>query len=156
MRNVFYIIIIFLSILLTGCGKDDETDAVNIAASDPSLLSFTFRSEDNPDVLLEDIVCSIDSNKIECWIPYVIMEKELIPCISYVGDRCKLGGQEFVDGNLFDFSCPVELEIISMGGQKHIKYMFTHLLDFRKYGFQQKRILPLKVKSHTLMQILKL
>ena len=88
--------VIFCSCVDKGSEPNPPTPPVEDKAE---IISFSFLSSQNSDKLLSDVHCSIDTNNvIECLIPYILDDKELIPTfqvskgnLMYVNDEIESG-----------------------------------------------------------------
>lgn len=86
------------------------------------LIAMGFSSAENP-ILSEDLRCEISSNgTIECWIPEITTNKELVPRFSFRGSEVFINGQKATSGTAkYDFSNPVSLSV--KGADKTVEYV---------------------------------
>lgn len=144
MKSKWILFLVFISIgLASGCsgsdvveepvpapsepkanGKDTTSDSVeNIS---PSLLSVTFRCEDNAYQLSEDIACEIlDDSVVVCRIPNVVENKQLKPAIRFVGEKLLIDGVAYQAGDQYDFRKPVKLSVIA-GHETRTYTVYVH------------------------------
>lgn len=76
MRRTLFLGLI-ISFFLLSCSKGtDNIDTSEL--SSPQLVSFSFSSQNNPSVLVEDVQGKIIGDSIvECWIPHLVTSKKL-------------------------------------------------------------------------------
>ena len=130
-----------LAAFLISCSDDEFIDnrtyRPNISQTMPQLLSMSFSSEDNPEQLIEDITCTIVGDSlVECWIPYYMDNKHLIPRFSFTGR------QVLIDGDIcrssetcHDFSKPVKLMVLKSNMENKtsmIPMIFTAVMPSAK------------------------
>ena len=91
------------------------------------LKSMEFLLVDNPIQMVSDEKCSIiDNSVVECWIPYLMPNKKLVPRFEFNGIDLTLNGSSAVSGfTLCDFSKPVNLVISSKTDSKNYS-VFVH------------------------------
>lgn len=90
------------------------------------LVAMGFSSAENP-TLTEDLLCEISSDgTVECWIPEITTEKNLIPRFSFHGSEVTINGQKASSGTgKYDFTNPVKLTV--KGSDKTIEYtVYVH------------------------------
>lgn len=80
-----------LGLVLTVPGQSGNkvqisSSAVNVTLSVGEITSFTFKMEDNPLALQEDLVCDIDDDIIRGRIPHFVSDKKMIPQITFEGE----------------------------------------------------------------------
>ena len=134
MKNkVIYIVLSFFGLIIS-CTKSDLSEELpspptidSVATVVPKLTSVIFRCDTNPYQLSDDVVCEIiDDSLVVCRIPNVVENKQLIPDISYTGDKLLLDDIQYVKGNRFDFQKPVKLTLLSEGVSKdYILYVHS-------------------------------
>lgn len=80
---------------------------------DPLLTSLAFYTKDNPMQLTADVQGEIIGDSIvECWVPNIMSDKQLIAQIAYQGEQLCLDGIPYSSGaSSFDFKKPVKLTI---------------------------------------------
>lgn len=124
--------LLFSSILaafLISCSDDDFIDdrklSPDIPRTKPQLLSMGFSAEDNPEQLIEDITCTIVGDSlVECWIPYSMDNKHLIPRFSFSGTQVKIDGDRSSSSETcHDFSRPVTLTVMAHSLTKHYQVL---------------------------------
>ncbi len=108
--------------------KLDSLEAVRavVPPVEPKLLSVTFAKAENPK-LSADIRCEIvDDNTIECWLPGIVTEKQLIPQFTFDGTMVTIDGIEAVSGETkFNFKKPLKVTV--MTSDKMVHYlMYVH------------------------------
>ena len=108
--------------------KLDSLEAVRavVPPVEPKLLSVTFAKAENPK-LSADIKCEIvDDNTIECWLPGIVTEKQLIPQFTFDGTMVTIDGIEAVSGETkFNFKKPLKVTV--MTSDKMVNYlMYVH------------------------------
>lgn len=133
-RCFSFLVMVFSLFTLFGCADTDEkevvpTPPVNPETVDvaPVLTSVTFRCDDNPYQLNDDVACDlIDDSLVVCRIPNVVENKLLIPDIVFTGDRLLIDGVEYNKGDTFDFQRPVRLTVMTDNSKKEYT-MYVHL-----------------------------
>ena len=107
----------FLAPFICGCGQQENEELLPIQ---PRLIELSFHYVDNPLYLVEDISCDIQGDSLVlCRIPYVVIEKHLIPRFLFEGSRVEADGKTIESGrSAVDFSHPVKLSVEASGGSK--------------------------------------
>ena len=132
-NKVLYIVLSFFGLIIS-CTKSDLSEELpspptidSVETVVPKLTSVIFRCDTNPYQLSDDVVCEIiDDSLVVCRIPNVVENKQLIPDISYTGDKLLLDDIQYVKGNRFDFQKPVKLTLLSEGVSKdYILYVHS-------------------------------
>ena len=103
----------------------NRIDSLLAAGDDPlktKLLSMEFLSSDNP-TLNQNIKCEIlGDSVVECWIPGINANKQLIPHFEIQGNSITIDGSGAISGTTkHDFRVPVPLVVT--GADKTVKYM---------------------------------
>jgi len=119
MKNKLLTLIFFSLLLLSSCTKEYYTEIVEPPEETPDqvfIKNFSFKSENNSIVLIDDIDCTVNENTIFARIPHVAKSKILVPSFE-VGEGVKLlnasTGEEIVsDVTLIDFSKPLTVKAI--------------------------------------------
>lgn len=96
------------------------------APSEPKLQKIEFLATDNI-VLSENLSCEIIGDSlIECWIPSLSIEKNLIPHFTFDGTLVTINGMEARSSvSMFDFNEPVNLTIHTSAKTKNY-IMYVH------------------------------
>ena len=96
------------------------------APSEPKLLKIEFLAADNI-VLSEDLPCEIIGDSlIECWIPSLSAEKNLIPHFSFDGTLVTINGMEAnSSASMFDFKEPAKVTVHTSEKTKSYQ-MYVH------------------------------
>ena len=94
---------------------DHESDKPTIVEEVPRLVSLSFSTQDNPLQLTENVKGEIIGDSIvECWVPNIMSDKQLIAQIAYQGEHVSLDGIPYSSAaTRFDFKKPVTLTIIN-------------------------------------------
>ena len=94
MKKVITILIpILLGLLLTGCSDNVEYVTYNVVrggtdslAAEPRLTRLEFLAADNPELLVDDVACTITGDSVaECWVPHVMSGKRLVARFTVSG-----------------------------------------------------------------------
>jgi len=119
MRRVINTLLLCLTILVIGC--TDNKDNNENKTSEYGIVSFSFLSKDNPQ-LLEDINGIIYEDIIVINSSSISDLTNLIPSISSIG-KLSLNGTAFEPGKQYNFSDPVSLYSSNEtgGGASYIK-----------------------------------
>ena len=85
------------------------------------LVAMEFSAAENPQ-LSEDLKCEITrDNVVECWIPKIVDNKELIPRFSFLGSEVTIEGETAETGTKkYDFKTPLTMKVSGSG--KTVKY----------------------------------
>lgn len=122
-KTIFYLSL-FCTSILNSC-SDEKKEDIPI----PQIKSFMFLMEENPQFLSEDIVGTIQNNKIILRIPHILSKENLIPTIILSDEQHSWIKEDITQG--FDFSSPVEITIENKNGETQIYeilvYAFTGL-----------------------------
>ena len=136
MKKVITIIIpILLGLLLAGCSDNVEYVTYNVVrggtdslAAEPRLTRLEFLAADNPELLVDDVACTITGDSVvECWVPHVMSGKRLVARFTVSGaanallqDTALPPAEVLADGERMesgvtavDFSRPVALTVVS-------------------------------------------
>ena len=114
-----------MSLFLLSCSEVREEPESPQIANNAQLERVLFLSAKNPYQIVSDIECKIIGDSlIECWIPYIIEDKVLIPDIDYIGDCLYIDGEVY-NGGCINFNVPVEL-IIRNGTDEKKYSMYVH------------------------------
>ena len=85
MKNYLFLpFLIWALFCFLSCNRNDE----NLCLDDnrPCLKYLKFCSEDNPELLIEDVECEIVGDSVvQCFIPYILSNKMLIARFEAVG-----------------------------------------------------------------------
>ena len=90
---LYIIALILWGISMIGCSKKEEIfDEVKpidntIVDNVPSLDGLVFLEKDNTLALVNDIKCDILDSVVECFIPSMMDHKDLIPQLTYNGEK---------------------------------------------------------------------
>ena len=77
--NKSWVFIALFCLLLSCGGNNDEMQLNEIEGGHMGVKTFSFRAEDNPGAILEEVECKIIGDSvIDCWIPYILEDKCLI------------------------------------------------------------------------------
>lgn len=98
----------------TNLSKTVQIKQSAVNADDPRITSFSFLVKDNPEQLLADVHGTINADStISIRIPYILVNKKLIPHIEYTGKAISHNAQ----GSL-DFAAPVKYAVDGVSGDK--------------------------------------
>ncbi len=106
-------------------------DSLANASTSPNLtelVAVEFSAAENPQ-LSEDLQCTISyDGAVECWLPKMEVNKELIPRFSFKGTEVTINGETATSGEKkYDFTEPVSLTV--KGSDRTVKYtIFVHSL----------------------------
>ncbi len=122
-----YLVFLFIFAFYSCSNLDDVNTRLDQLESEfkkksiPNLLSFGFLAEDNKLQLIEDVKCTIEGDSlIECWIPHIVEDKNLVPNFSFEGDKVFADGIELINHHtIYDFSKPVMLSV-KWGGADYL------------------------------------
>lgn len=110
--------ILLSTLLLVSCSSDKEEPVVPDPEpvpepETPVLTSLSFLCYDNPMQLTADVKGEIIGDSIvECWIPNITSDKELIPQVEYVGESIMFDDVPASMGSIkYDFKKPVKMTI---------------------------------------------
>jgi len=130
---IFYTL--FWCFILSSCKKSESyyiIEDTNLLS--PIVLNASFKSDENPDVLIEDVYGTIIGDSIiEFRIPYIVDNKNLIPCIEYKGEKIVWDSNSVVydtenqNSNYINFNTPVILSVFDEHGneKKYVIYVRT-------------------------------
>ena len=99
-RIVVKALVCLLFVAISSCNKETE-DYISGINNDinPVLLDFTFKAINNPYHLSRDVKGEIIGDSIvECWIPNLVDDKNLLADILSVSDSIKVDSVMFSDG----------------------------------------------------------
>lgn len=87
---------------------------------DPVLQYLNFWAEDNPVLLSSDVKGEIIGDSIvECWVPNVMDDKQLVADFKFVGENVKFNGSTAQSRKTkYDFKKPVKLTVTNQGKSK--------------------------------------
>lgn len=115
------VLILVGSFLVSACGNSaspisDVPGTVENDTVEPRLLSMEFLAADNPQEMVENVVCDIVGDSIvHCWIPNFMQHKRLIPTFTFSGDRVYFDSRLAESGiSVIDFKAPVNLAVSSL------------------------------------------
>ena len=99
-------------------------------SSEPCITSFVFEADKNPQLLISDIVATINKDgTISAHVPYVLPHKQLIPTIKLDNEKTWVKVPENMEG--LNFSSPLNITIENTEGKtkeyKVLVYAFTGL-----------------------------
>lgn len=100
---------------VSGSSVSQTVEVTQTASRDPEpkILSFSFLAKDNPDKLLTDVKATVNEDgAISAVIPYILVDKKLIPSIEFSGKELKLQ----TEGAL-DFARPVVYAVANSSAQ---------------------------------------
>ncbi len=125
----------FSGLLLAGCSDNVEHITYNVVrggtdsvAAEPRLTRLEFLAADNPELLVDDVVCTITGDSVaECWVPHVMSGKWLVARFTVSGTANVLlgdtalssvkvlaNGERMESGvTAVDFARPVALTVVS-------------------------------------------
>lgn len=111
-------IFLFTLLLLVSCSSDKEEPIIPEPEpvpepETPVLTSFSFLSYDNPMQLIADVKGEIIGDSVvDCWVPNIMSDKELIPQVEYVGESIMFDDVPTSIGSTkYDFKKPVKMTI---------------------------------------------
>ena len=117
----------FVSVLgFFSCSDDDNEPNLQENAE---LKSFCFLAKNNPEALISNIDCSIIGDSvIECLIPHIVEDKNLIPSFEVVNGNIKVDGKEIISNEtVLDCTKPLKIEIASINNS------VTYILKVRSF-----------------------
>jgi len=124
-RLLFFL---FTVLLLVSCSSDKEEPIVPEPEPEtPVLTSLSFSFYDNPLQLTTDVKGEIIGDSIvDCWVPNIMSDKELIPKVEYIGECISFDDVPALVGSTkYDFKKPVKMTITN--GYKSKDYtIFVH------------------------------
>lgn len=99
-------------------------------SNEPCITSFVFEADKNPQLLISDIVATINKDgTISAHVPYVLPHKQLIPTIKLDNEKTWVKVPENMEG--LNFSSPLNITIENTEGKtkeyKVLVYAFTGL-----------------------------
>lgn len=108
--------LILTVLLLASCSSDKEEPIIPEPMPEPEmpmLISLSFSCYDNPMQLTADVKGEIIGDSIvDCWVPNLMSDKELIPKVEYVGESIMFDDVPVAIGlTKQDFKKPVKLTI---------------------------------------------
>lgn len=114
MKQLLYLILTVL--LLASCSSDKEEPIIPEPMPEPEmpmLISLSFSCYDNPMQLTADVKGEIIGDSIvDCWVPNLMSDKELIAQVEYVGESILFDDIPATIGSTkHDFKKPVKLTI---------------------------------------------
>lgn len=126
----------FVGICFLSCIKQQDDDYLSridtiyvIKQSEAriGLNSMSFKAEGNPYQLVNDAKCVIKGDSVvECWIPNIMPNKQLVAHLDYIGDRCSIGGIDLVsDVTRCDYKQPMTLTVSSKDTVKNYR-VYVH------------------------------
>lgn len=105
-------------LLVASCSSDKEEPIIPEPEpvpepETPVLTSLSFLSYDNPMQLIADVKGEIIGDSVvDCWVPNIMSDKELIPQVEYVGESITLDDVPVSIGSTkYDFNKPVKMTI---------------------------------------------
>ena len=100
--------------------QDEIDEMKKPVPEDPVLQYLNFLAQDNPDQLSSDVKGEIIGDSIvECWVPNVMDNKELIADLKFVGENVKFNGSSVQSRSTkCDFKKPVRLTITNQNKTK--------------------------------------
>lgn len=103
--------------------KDSQRDSIK----PPQLLQMKITAEKNPAYLTSSIVGEIIGDSVvECWIPNVVSDKELITDFDFEGDRLEVEGHLVQSGvTRLDYRKPIVINVLSKKGS-HGYTVYVH------------------------------
>ena len=115
-------------LLVASCSSDkEEPVSPEPEPETPVLTSLSFLSYDNPMQLIADVKGEIIGDSVvDCWVPNIMSDKELIPQVEYVGESIMLDDVPVSIGSTkYDFNKPVKMTITN--GDKSKDYtIYVH------------------------------
>jgi len=112
--------------------KKNQEDEAKIDSAEHQLgtailRSMEFLMEDNPNQLVSDEKCKIIGDSIvECWIPYLMPNKKLIPRFDYKGSSITINGTNCISRlSVCDFSKPVKV-VVSSRFESKVYNVYVH------------------------------
>lgn len=115
MKRYFQFYFLLVCCLMVSCSESDDVKDPSADEAIPQLFleNMRFTSADNPNELIEDVVCEIIGDSIvECWVPNMMESKLLIPSIATNSEECLLDSETVVEGiSRHDFKAPVKMEL---------------------------------------------
>lgn len=114
-------------LVVLSCSSDDSIAPAKKNDEMPQLLSFSFKASRNLETLIEDVEGKIVSDSIvDCWIPYLVLDKHLVADISCLGGAF-LDGVEYDHNSIYDWSSPIRLQLQHNGKTRDfIIYVHTY------------------------------
>ena len=118
-------IFLFSFFLILSCSTATDIEPSNDDVS-PELHSLNFLAVNNPLQLVDDVSSTINDSIVECWIPTIVKDKELIPTLQYTGDLICFDGIPYTEGAC-DFSKPLKLTITKSDIRKdYYVYVYSY------------------------------
>lgn len=128
--------LLLIALLLVSCTSEKEEpiipepiipEPVVPEPEMPVLISLSFSCYDNPMQLTADVKGEIVGDSIvDCWVPNIMSDKELIPQIEYVGEIIMLDDVPVsVSSAKHDFKKPVKLTIAN-GNKSKVYTVYVH------------------------------
>lgn len=117
MKQLLNLILIFL--LLASCSSEKEEpiipEPIVPEPETPTLISLSFSCYDNPMQLTADVKGEIIGDSIvDCWVPNIMGDKELVPQVEYVGESIMFDDVPATIGSTkHDFKKPVKMTLVN-------------------------------------------
>ena len=111
-----FVILLISTLLLVSCSSEKEEPIVPEPEPEtPVLTSLSFSCYDNPLQLTTDVKGEIIGDSIvDCWVPNIMSDKELIPQVEYVGESISFDDVPATIGSTkYDFKKPVKMTIFN-------------------------------------------
>ena len=119
---------LFTALFLVSCSSEKEGPVVPVPEPEtPVLKSLSFSYYDNPMQLTADVKGKIIGDSIvDCWVPNIMSDKDLIPQVEYVGEIIMFDDVPVSIGSIkYDFKKPVKMTLVN--GYKSKEYfIYVH------------------------------
>ncbi len=137
-----YLFFAFVILTLLGCNKETDLSGIEQELADlrnknkelqneiddmkkpipadPVLEYLNFLAQDNPSQLSADVKGEIIGDSIvECWVPHIMSDKELVADLKFVGEQVKFNNSSVQSRSTkYDFKKPVKLTITNQTKSK--------------------------------------